>query len=59
MTGFARHLHNAHGRLLGLVTVGDAMDILDRESAEDLARTGGASEPLNRPSVRHHDTPGM
>ncbi|MBM4286792.1 MAG: magnesium transporter [Deltaproteobacteria bacterium] len=32
----------------GLVTVDDAMDILDRESAEDLARSGG-SEPLNRP----------
>jgi magnesium transporter len=37
------------GRLLGLVTVDDALDILDRESAEDLARAGGASEPLNRP----------
>jgi P-type Ca2+ transporter type 2C len=37
------------GRLLGLVTVDDAMDILDRESEEDLARAGGASEPLHRP----------
>lgn len=36
------------GRLLGLVTVDDAMDILDREAEEDLARGGGA-EPLNRP----------
>jgi magnesium transporter len=36
------------GRLLGLVTVDDAMDILDREAEEDLARSGGA-EPLNRP----------
>jgi magnesium transporter len=40
---------DSQGRLLGLVTVDDAMDILDRESAEDLARAGGASEPLNRP----------
>lgn len=37
------------GRLLGLVTTDDAMDILDREGAEDLARAGGASEPLDRP----------
>ena len=36
------------GRILGLVTVDDAMDILDREAEEDLARSGG-SEPLNRP----------
>lgn len=39
---------DAQGRLLGLVTVDDAMDILDREGEEDLARAGGA-EPLNRP----------
>jgi len=40
---------DAQGRLLGLVTVDDAMDILDREGEEDLARAAGASEPLNRP----------
>jgi magnesium transporter len=40
---------DARGRLLGLVTADDAMDILDREGAEDLARAGGASEPLDRP----------
>ncbi|MBM4029243.1 MAG: magnesium transporter, partial [Planctomycetes bacterium] len=36
------------GRLLGLVTVDDAMDVLDREVEEDLAWAGG-SEPLARP----------
>lgn len=36
------------GRIVGLVTVDDAMDILSLEEAEDLARTG-ASEPLERP----------
>lgn len=40
---------DAQGRLLGLVTVDDAMDILDREGEEDLARAGGGAEPLNRP----------
>jgi len=40
---------DAHGRLLGLVTVDDAMDILDREAEEDFARAGGGLEPLNRP----------
>ncbi len=40
---------DGQGRLLGLVTVDDAMDILDREAGEDFARAGGASEPLNRP----------
>jgi magnesium transporter len=34
---------------VGLVTADDAMDILDEEGAEDLARAGGASEPLDRP----------
>jgi len=37
------------GHLLGLVTVDDAMDILDREEEEDFARAGGGSEPLHRP----------
>ncbi|HVM28085.1 MAG TPA: magnesium transporter [Mycobacteriales bacterium] len=35
-------------RLLGLLTVDDAMRILEEEESEDLARTG-ASEPLSRP----------
>lgn len=36
-------------RLLGLITVDDAIDILDREVEEDFARAGGGSEPLARP----------
>ncbi len=36
------------GELLGLITVDDAMDVLQFEHEEDLARTG-ASEPLDRP----------
>ena len=36
------------GRLVGIVTVDDAIDILGAEEEEDLARTGG-SEPLGRP----------
>ncbi|HQG31972.1 MAG TPA: magnesium transporter [Deltaproteobacteria bacterium] len=36
-------------RLLGLITVDDAMDIIDREDEEDFARAGGGSEPLARP----------
>lgn len=36
------------GRLLGLVTVDDAMDVVQFEGTEDLARTG-AAEPLRRP----------
>jgi magnesium transporter len=35
-------------RLLGLLTVDDAMRILEQEESEDLARTG-ATEPLSRP----------
>jgi len=35
-------------RLVGVVTVDDAMDVLGAEEEEDLARTG-ASEPLGRP----------
>lgn len=34
--------------LLGLVTIDDAMDVMDFEESEDLARTG-AAEPLRRP----------
>lgn len=40
---------DTQGRLLGLVTVDDAMDILDREGEEDLARAAGGAEPLHRP----------
>jgi magnesium transporter len=36
------------GRLLGLITVDDAMDVLELEHEENLARAG-ASEPLDRP----------
>ncbi len=36
------------GRVVGLVTVDDAMDVLGAEEGEDLARTG-AAEPLGRP----------
>jgi magnesium transporter len=35
-------------RLLGILTVDDAMRILEHEESEDLARTG-AAEPLSRP----------
>lgn len=35
-------------RLLGLVTVDDAMDVIELEESEDIARTG-AAEPLGRP----------
>lgn len=39
---------DATGRLLGLITVDDAIDVLEIEHEEDLARAG-ASEPLDRP----------
>jgi magnesium transporter len=35
-------------RLVGIVTVDDAMEVLEEEETEDLARAGGA-EPLRRP----------
>jgi magnesium transporter len=35
-------------RLVGLITVDDAMEVLEEETSEDLARTG-AAEPLGRP----------
>jgi magnesium transporter len=35
-------------RLVGLITVDDAMEVLEEETSEDLARSGGA-EPLGRP----------
>ncbi|MGF1614820.1 MAG: magnesium transporter [Gammaproteobacteria bacterium] len=39
---------NDDGRLMGMVTIDDAMDILQFEASEDLARAG-AAEPLGRP----------
>ena len=39
---------DTEGRLVGVVTVDDAMEILEEEDTEDLARAGGA-EPLGRP----------
>jgi len=39
---------DAENRLIGVVTVDDAMEILEEEDTEDVARAGG-SEPLGRP----------
>ena len=39
---------DAENHLLGLVTVDDAMDVIEIEESEDIARAGGA-EPLGRP----------
>ena len=39
---------DAENRLVGVVTVDDAMEILEEEDTEDVARSGGA-EPLRRP----------
>jgi magnesium transporter len=39
---------DAEGRLVGVVTVDDAMEILEEEDTEDVARAGGA-EPLGAP----------
>jgi magnesium transporter len=39
---------DAEGRLVGIVTVDDAMQILEEEQTEDVARAGGA-EPLAHP----------
>lgn len=36
------------GRLVGIVTIDDAMDVLELEESEDRARAGG-TEPLGRP----------
>jgi magnesium transporter len=36
-------------RLVGIVTVDDAMQVLEDEGSEDLARVAGASEPLRIP----------
>ena len=39
---------DSEDRLVGIVTVDDAMEVLEEEETEDLARAGGA-EPLRRP----------
>jgi len=39
---------DAEGRLVGIVTVDDAMEILEEEQTEDVARAGG-TEPLTHP----------
>ena len=39
---------DAEGRLVGILSLSDAVRILEREEAEDLARQGG-TEPLHRP----------
>ena len=39
---------DTEGRLVGIVTVDDAMEVLEEEETEDVARSGGA-EPLGRP----------
>jgi magnesium transporter len=39
---------DAEGRLVGVVTVDDAMEILEEEDTEDVARAGGA-EPIGAP----------
>ncbi len=45
---------DAEGRLVGVVTVDDAMEILEEEETEDVARSGGA-EPLGRPYLSVSD----
>ena len=39
---------DSEDRLVGIVTVDDAMEVLEEEETEDVARSGGA-EPLGRP----------
>ena len=39
---------DSEDRLVGIVTVDDAMEVLEEEETEDVARSGGA-EPLRRP----------
>jgi magnesium transporter len=36
-------------RLVGIVTVDDAMEVIEREETEDISRIAGASEPLGTP----------
>lgn len=39
---------DAHGRLVGVVTIDDVVDVLEEETTEDFQRFGG-TEPLDRP----------
>jgi magnesium transporter len=39
---------DSEGRLVGIITVDDAMEIIEAEETEDISRTGG-TEPLERP----------
>jgi magnesium transporter len=41
-------------RLVGVVTVDDAMEVLEREETEDLQRVAGLSEPVHKP---YHSVP--
>ncbi|MCZ7575428.1 MAG: magnesium transporter [Ardenticatenaceae bacterium] len=45
---FAIPVVDAEGRLVGIVTVDDVVDILEEEATEDIQRLGG-SEPLDQP----------
>ncbi len=44
---------NAEGALLGVITAGDVMDVIEEEATEDIQRLGGA-QPLDEPYL---DTP--
>lgn len=45
---FAVPVVDAEDRLLGVITIDDALDVLEREGTEDVERVGGAS-PLDQP----------
>lgn len=45
---YAMPVVDPEGRLLGVVTVDDALDVLEEEATEDIQRLGG-SEPLDSP----------
>lgn len=45
---FAVPVVDAEGRLVGVVTIDDALDVIEREATEDVERVGGAS-PLDQP----------
>jgi len=46
-----------NGKLVGLITVDDLVDVLQEEATEDLQRFGGA-EPLNQPYLSAGSSPG-